>query len=96
MESSILPTLIQLRASANSFLSQFEPLAIVVAPIVSFLIARVLQSFVQLIHEKGVKATVIGFVMTLFKLVPGVQKYIDAEKQKRLIWEYVVHLLKFF
>ncbi|KAK9050009.1 hypothetical protein SSX86_031025 [Deinandra increscens subsp. villosa] len=80
--SSILPTLIRLRDSANSFLSQFEPLAILLLPILSLLIARAIQAVFQVIQDRGLKATVIGLFMTLLKLVPGVSKYIDAEKQK--------------
>lgn len=82
MESSILPAIIRLRASANSFLSQFEPLLLVVAPLITFLVAQIVQSFIQVVHEKGFKATLIGFIMTWVKLVPGVKSYIDAEKQK--------------
>ncbi|KAI3780109.1 hypothetical protein L2E82_10014 [Cichorium intybus] len=82
MESSILPAVIRLRASANSFLSQFEPLVLVVAPLVSFLVAQIVQSLIQVVHEKGLKATLIVCFMTCVKLVPGVKRYIDAEKQK--------------
>ncbi|KAL4573769.1 hypothetical protein LXL04_020586 [Taraxacum kok-saghyz] len=82
MESPILPAIIRFRASANSFLSQFEPLVLFFAPLVTFLIAQIVQSLIQVVHEKGFKATLIGFVMTLAKLVPGVKRYIDAEKQK--------------
>ncbi|XP_022733548.1 sphingosine-1-phosphate lyase-like isoform X1 [Durio zibethinus] len=73
---------IRFRASANSFLSQFEPLALLLAPLLSLLVARVLQSFLSLILEKGLKATLLGLFMSSVKLVPGVKSYIDAEKQK--------------
>ncbi|KAK6241827.1 hypothetical protein SCA6_007216 [Theobroma cacao] len=70
------------RASANSFLSQFEPLALLLAPLLTLLVARFLQSFLSVIHEKGLKATFLGFFMSFIKLIPGVKSYVDAEKQK--------------
>ncbi|XVE85366.1 hypothetical protein DITRI_Ditri17bG0085100 [Diplodiscus trichospermus] len=80
--SSFNSFVIRFRASANSFLSQFEPLALLVAPLLTFLVARVLQSFLSVILEKGLKATLVGFFMNSIKLVPVVKSYIDAEKQK--------------
>ncbi|GAB4839743.1 Dihydrosphingosine phosphate lyase [Ancistrocladus abbreviatus] len=82
MESSFLLPLSRFRASANSFLSKYEPLVLVIAPIFSLLIARILQSSIAAISEKGLKSTLIGFLMYMIKLVPGVKSYIDAEKQK--------------
>lgn len=70
------------RASANLFLSEYEPLALLLAPLLALLVARTLQSFLSVVHERGLKATFLGFLMSLIKLVPGVQNYIDAEKQK--------------
>ncbi|XP_041011914.1 sphingosine-1-phosphate lyase isoform X1 [Juglans microcarpa x Juglans regia] len=74
--------LIRFRASANSFLLEYEPLALLLAPLLAFLVARTLQSFLGVVHERGLKATFIAFLMSLLKLVPGVKNYIDAEKQK--------------
>ncbi|XVF02796.1 hypothetical protein REPUB_Repub04eG0205100 [Reevesia pubescens] len=74
--------LIGFRASANSFLSQFEPLALLLAPLLTLLVARVLQSFLSVINDKGLKATLLGFIMSSIKRIPGVKSYIDAEKQK--------------
>ncbi|KAG5051321.1 hypothetical protein JHK85_003824 [Glycine max] len=71
MDSSIS----HFRASANSFLSQYEPLALLLAPLLSLLFALALRSFFHLLSENGLKATLLG-------LVPGVKRYIDAEKQK--------------
>lgn len=73
---------IQFRASANSFLAEFEPLALLFAPLFTLFLARIIQSFLGVIREKGLKATFIGLFMTFIKLVPGVKSYIDAEKQK--------------
>ncbi|XVF85310.1 hypothetical protein PTKIN_Ptkin17bG0107400 [Pterospermum kingtungense] len=80
--SSFNSFVIRFRDSANSFLSQFEPLALLIAPFLTLLVARVLQSLLSVILEKGLKATIIGFFMSSVKLVPGVKSYIDAEKQK--------------
>ncbi|GMH27419.1 hypothetical protein Nepgr_029262 [Nepenthes gracilis] len=82
MESSFLSQLNRFRASANSFLLQYEPLALILAPILSLLVARVLQSILDAVLEKGLKASLLGFFMHVIKLVPGVRSYIDAEKQK--------------
>lgn len=72
----------QSRASLNSFLSQYDPLSLILAPILTFLVARFLRSVLDVVHEKGFKAAVVGLVMSFLKLVPGVKAYIDAEKQK--------------
>ncbi|KAB5573223.1 hypothetical protein DKX38_000417 [Salix brachista] len=75
-------SLIDLKASANSFLSNYEPLALVFVPLLSLFIARILRSFLLLIHDNGLKSTILGFLFTSIKMVPGVKGYIDAEKQK--------------
>ncbi|KAL8520208.1 hypothetical protein ACS0TY_010935 [Phlomoides rotata] len=72
----------QFRASANSYLSQYDPLALVFAPIMTLFFARIVHSIFRLILEKGLKSVTMEFVMASVKLVPGVQRYIDAEKQK--------------
>ncbi|KAM7468783.1 hypothetical protein LguiB_016345 [Lonicera macranthoides] len=83
MEESLLwSPLNRLRTSSNSFLSQYEPLALVFAPFISILLAWILQSFFHLLRDQGLKTTLLGFFMSSLKLVPGVKKYIDAEKQK--------------
>ncbi|XP_034692797.1 sphingosine-1-phosphate lyase [Vitis riparia] len=79
MESSFFS---HMRAAANSFLSEYEPLNLLLAPLLALLIARILQCFVDVVNEKGLKATILGFLITSVKLVPGVKRYIDAEKQK--------------
>ncbi|QCE12826.1 sphingosine-1-phosphate lyase [Vigna unguiculata] len=70
------------RVSANSFLSQYEPLALLLVPLLSLFLAHSLRSFLRLLSENGLKATLLGFIMNAVKLVPGVKGYIDAEKQK--------------
>ncbi|KAK3035869.1 hypothetical protein RJ639_033006 [Escallonia herrerae] len=82
MESSLFSSLYRFRTAANSFLSQYEPLTLLVAPILSLLVALTVPSFLGLVHENGLKATLLGFIMGSVKLLPGVKKYIDAEKQK--------------
>lgn len=71
-----------LRASANSYLSQFEPLALVLLPILTLFFARLVRSIFSVVSEKGLKSAALELVMASVKLVPGVQRYIDAEKQK--------------
>ncbi|RZB54103.1 Sphingosine-1-phosphate lyase [Glycine soja] len=70
------------RTSANSFLSQYEPLSLLLAPLLSLLFAHALRSFFHLLSQNGLKATLLGFLINSLKLVPGVKGYIDAEKQK--------------
>ncbi|GFP98919.1 sphingosine-1-phosphate lyase [Phtheirospermum japonicum] len=78
----IISYLNRLRASSNSYLSQFEPVALVLVPTFTLFFARIVQSIFRVGFEKGLKSVILDFIMTSVKLVPGVQKYIDAEKQK--------------
>ncbi|XP_050372375.1 sphingosine-1-phosphate lyase [Argentina anserina] len=83
MESSSAKSfLLDARASANSFLHRYEPLVLVSAPLIALVVASTLQSVISGVQEKGVKATLLALFMGFIKLVPGVKKYIDAEKQK--------------
>ncbi|KAL2519731.1 Sphingosine-1-phosphate lyase [Abeliophyllum distichum] len=70
------------RASANSYLSQFEPLSLIFVPILTLLVARIIQSIFRVFSEKGFKASILGFFFTFVKSVPGVKNYMDREKQK--------------
>lgn len=70
------------RESANSFLSQYEPIALVVAPLLALIVARVIHSLICVIQEKGIKGLVLGIVMGFVKLIPGVSSYIESEKKK--------------
>ncbi|KAL6529354.1 Dihydrosphingosine phosphate lyase [Orobanche gracilis] len=72
----------QFRASANSYLSQFEPVMLVLVPTFTLLFAKIVQSIFRVVFEKGLKHAILEFIVTSVKFVPGVQKYIDAEKQK--------------
>lgn len=74
--------LIQARVSLNSRLSEFEPLSLLVTPLVTLFLAQVIGSVLGVVHEKGLKACLLGFIMGFLKMIPGVQSYIDAEKQK--------------
>ncbi|CAN6824244.1 unnamed protein product [Brassica oleracea] len=80
--SSVKSMLIQARGSLNSRLSEFEPLALLVTPLVTLFLAQVIGSVLGVVHEKGLKACLLGFIMCFLKKIPGVQSYIDAEKQK--------------
>ncbi|CAJ2669353.1 unnamed protein product [Trifolium pratense] len=83
MDSSVLTSHFNnFRTAANSFLSQYEPLTLVLVPLFSLFLANVIRSFFSVIHDKGLKATVLGFFMSFIKLIPGVKSYIAAEKQK--------------
>lgn len=55
------------RVSANSFLSQYEPLALLLVPLLSLLLAHSLRSFLRLLSENGLKATLLGFIMNAVK-----------------------------
>ncbi|CAL0318807.1 unnamed protein product [Lupinus luteus] len=70
------------RISTNSFLSQYEPLVLITAPLFSLFIAHSIRSFFNVFHDKGFKSTIITFIMNFIKLIPGVKGYIQAEKQK--------------
>ncbi|KAL1565316.1 Dihydrosphingosine phosphate lyase [Salvia divinorum] len=78
----ISSSLRQFRASANSYLLQFEPLALLMIPLLTLFFARLLHSMLAAVSEKGLKSSAVELVMASVKLVPGVQRYIDAEKQK--------------
>ncbi|KAF8055029.1 hypothetical protein N665_1305s0016 [Sinapis alba] len=80
--SSMKAMLIQARGSLNSRLSEFEPLALLFAPLITLFLAQVIRSVLGVVHEKGLKACLVGFIMGFLKKIPGVQSYIDAEKQK--------------
>ncbi|CAJ1839172.1 unnamed protein product [Sphenostylis stenocarpa] len=80
--STFYPSISHVRVSANSFLSQYEPLALLLLPLLSVLLAHSLHSIFRHLSENGLKATLLGFLLNSVKLVPGVKGYIDAEKQK--------------
>lgn len=72
----------QLRSSANSSLSHYEPIVLVAATFLALFVARALHSLVSAFHEKGLRAAAIGFVMSSAKLIPGVSGHIESEKRK--------------
>ncbi|KAJ7010101.1 hypothetical protein NC653_000743 [Populus alba x Populus x berolinensis] len=65
----------------------------VFVPLLSLFIARILRSFLLLIHDNGLKSTILGFLFTSIKMVPGVKGYIDAEKQKSIAPSFSVPVL---
>ncbi|XP_026385435.1 sphingosine-1-phosphate lyase-like isoform X1 [Papaver somniferum] len=80
--SSSSSVLISLRNRVNSYLSEYEPILLVVTPLTALLIASTLHSFLNHIQNQGFKSAFIGFFMNSIKLIPFVKNYIDAEKQK--------------
>ncbi|KAL2903858.1 Sphingosine-1-phosphate lyase [Bienertia sinuspersici] len=81
-EFPIFSLITHFRTSTNSFLSQYEPLTLLLAPILSLFIARFLQSVLTVVHENGLKSSLIASFMYLIKMIPGVTRYLDSEKQK--------------
>lgn len=57
----------ELRDSANSYLSQYEPLLLILTPILTFVFAGIVQSFISVIHEKGLRAISLELVMSCVK-----------------------------
>jgi sphinganine-1-phosphate aldolase len=67
MMDRIISSLIDFRAFANSFLSNYEPLALLLAPLLTLFTARILQSLCLLVHDNGLKPTILGFLITSIK-----------------------------
>lgn len=57
----------RLRATANSFLSEYEPLALFSIPILTFFLARIVQSIFRVVFEKGLKSATLEFFMAFVK-----------------------------
>ncbi|KAE9604956.1 hypothetical protein Lal_00036837 [Lupinus albus] len=72
----------RLRISTNSFLSQYEPLVLLITPLLSLFLAHAIRSFFNHFRDNGFKSTIITFIMNFIKLIPSVKSYIDAEKRK--------------
>ncbi|KAF9622279.1 hypothetical protein IFM89_031082 [Coptis chinensis] len=70
------------RNSTNSYLSQYEPILLILTPLFTIFITSFLQSFFHYVQDKGLKTTLISFFMSSIKLIPGVNARIEAEKQK--------------
>lgn len=83
MDSSSFKSLLNgFRNSANSHLSEYEPLLLVVSPLLALAVASILHSALRVVSDNGLKPTVLALLMNFLKLVPGVKSYIDQEKQK--------------
>ncbi|MCL7043586.1 hypothetical protein MKW94_006511 [Papaver nudicaule] len=80
--SSLSVLINNLRDEVNSYLSETEPILLVVTPLLALLISSVLHSLFNHVQDKGFKSAVIEFFMNSIKLIPFVKKYIDSEKQK--------------
>ncbi|KAK9707587.1 hypothetical protein RND81_07G206900 [Saponaria officinalis] len=72
----------ELRSYCNSKLEEYEPIVLVIVPIVTILIGGIIQSIINHVSENGIKPSVMASFMYIIKLVPGVKGYIDAQKQK--------------
>lgn len=59
--------LLRLRAAANEALAEYEPVALVLAPLLALLLARALHSALAVLHEKGIQGAVLGFLMSSAK-----------------------------
>ncbi|RRT77003.1 hypothetical protein BHE74_00003903 [Ensete ventricosum] len=59
--------MLRLRAAANTALSRYEPLALVVAPLLTLLLARSLHALFRSVREKGIKAAVLGLLIASVK-----------------------------
>ncbi|PRQ36860.1 putative sphinganine-1-phosphate aldolase [Rosa chinensis] len=71
------------RSSFGEFVfGRLQASDLVSTPLIGLFVASTLQSVLSVVQEKGVKATLLGLFMSFIKLVPGVKKYIDGEKQK--------------
>ncbi|KAM0969661.1 hypothetical protein TB2_017503 [Malus domestica] len=93
MDSASVKTfLLDVRGSANSLLSQYEPLVLVFAALFALLVSSALQWTIHGLQEKGLKATLLGLFMSSIKLVPGVKSYIEAEKQKMAMVDSTVSI----
>ncbi|KAK8933872.1 Sphingosine-1-phosphate lyase [Platanthera zijinensis] len=79
---SMADSLQRLRGSANSFLSQYEPIVLVAATLLALFVARAIHSLVSALQEKGLRPAVLGFIMTAAKLIPGISGHIESEKRK--------------
>ncbi|XP_054820370.1 sphingosine-1-phosphate lyase isoform X2 [Prosopis cineraria] len=82
MDFGLILCLDLFRNYANSFLSQYEPIVLLLSPLLTVLLASTIRSFFHLVHDKGLKPTLLGLLINSIKLIPGVKSYINAEKQK--------------
>ncbi|XP_028786951.1 sphingosine-1-phosphate lyase [Neltuma alba] len=82
MDFSFMSYFDRFRSSANSFLSQYEPIVLLLSPLLPVLLAHTIRSFFHVVRDKGLKPTLIGLLINSIKLIPGVKSYINAEKQK--------------
>lgn len=67
LAGSMEDRMLRLRAAANAALSRYEPLALVVAPLLTLLLARSLHALFLSVREKGIKAAVLGFLIASVK-----------------------------
>jgi len=80
------------RVSANSFLSQYEPLALLLVPLLSLFLAHSLRSFLRLLSENGLKATLLGFIMNAVKYNTTPCNAISHELTLILIFTHIIHV----
>ncbi|CAN6464747.1 unnamed protein product [Victoria cruziana] len=70
------------RNSANEFLSRFEPVFLLVSPILTLLLAHFVHRLFCFVRENGLRGPIIQFGVKTVKLIPSVRKYIEGEKKK--------------
>lgn len=57
----------EFRGFANEYLSKYEPLVLVIFPVLSLVLALFLHSLLGVISDKGLKPTLLGFFMSFLK-----------------------------
>ncbi|KAF3779528.1 Sphingosine-1-phosphate lyase [Nymphaea thermarum] len=70
------------RNSANEFLSRFEPIVLLVSPILTLLLARFVHLVLCFVRENGLRGPIVQLGVKAIKLIPSVRKYIEGEKKK--------------
>ncbi|KAK4763198.1 hypothetical protein SAY86_008966 [Trapa natans] len=64
------PLLLHARASENSFLSQFEPLALLVGPLIAVFLAQALRSLIGAVQEQRTQGHSPRFLHELHQVNP--------------------------
>eukprot|EP00252_Welwitschia_mirabilis_P012007 TRINITY_DN26700_c0_g1_i1.p1 TRINITY_DN26700_c0_g1~~TRINITY_DN26700_c0_g1_i1.p1 ORF type:complete len:555 (-),score=96.70 TRINITY_DN26700_c0_g1_i1:201-1865(-) len=76
----------RIRLFVNDSLQQYEPCFLVTIPFAVFLftffVAKVVQKFVQLVHDNGLRNALFNILMSFVRMLPGVKGYIEEEKAK--------------
>lgn len=75
-----LPQIVfRFREDANSFLSRYEPIALVTVPLIILILARATESFISAVQEKGLVRAVLAFAMVSVR-------YKQNKNQNKTVW----------